>query len=168
MELVPIVITVLEIVTVFAIATLTISYIIFRIRQKTQPEAGANNSEQQDMKPHFVGQGLKRLTQMTREILPPVRKEEPKPVRQQQKSPPPQKKQEKRIEKRTEHNSRRIEVVNNPSTTGKIPEQVNLKTVTKNRVDLNSLGEDILDKYMDEDKENLYTLKTNKKEEKNK
>jgi hypothetical protein len=184
MELVPIVITVLEIVTVLALLTLTISYFLFRIRQKTQPSI---SSKPEDMKPQFVGRGLKRLTQMTREILPLVKQEEPKrpPVqkkrveekRSEERRPQERKSQsrekryeekrpdEQRIERKEEINSRRIEVMKNLSNQNLPSPQKEERELTKQRAEMNSLGNDILDKYVDEDTSNLFALKTNKKEE---
>lgn len=173
MELVPIVINVLEIVSVLAVVTLTISYVLFKVRHKMSPPTV---EKPHDMKPHFVDRGLKRLTQITREILPPVKREQPRPQ-----MPPPVKKEFSRapevktvIEKKhstrkTERMQddlpRRVEVVNNPiQNTAKqnIPE---IKESSKPRSDLNTLGNDILDKYVDGDNTNLYTLKIDKKED---
>lgn len=173
MELVPIVITVLEIVSVLAVVTLTISYVLFKFRQKISPPT---IEKPQDMKPHFVDRGLKRLTQITREILPPVRKEVQKPQmpappkKEFSKAPEVKRPTEKKhathkTERMQEDFPKRVEVVNTPVQNPVQQGKPEIKETSKPRADLNTLGNDILDKYVDEDNTNLYTLKIDKKEE---
>jgi len=172
MELVPIIQSVLTIVAILAAITLFISYVSFKVRQKRKPEEVYEKNKAQHMEPSFIGKSVRRITRITKEIFPlspPVKAEKrvhkvskpeesvkPKPARplQVKSDPKPQ------IEIAKQH---RIEVINNFSNQNnepiKVPSPSNI-----NEKSAKSLGDDIIDKYIDGDEQNLYSLKTNKKE----
>lgn len=157
MELVPIVITALKIVTVLAVVVLGISYISFKIKQKDFASLQKNEVPQ-----NFAQHVRKRLTSITREIHLPtpkkdVRKEVPKSI------PQPKSKQQE-FTSRSKERQPRIEVVK--SSQQPIQKEKPIEKEAKKPSELNSLQGDILDKYADEDDQKLFTLKTNKKDQK--
>ncbi len=174
MELVPIVITSLEIVLALAIITFVVSYISYKIKSKVSPEQFEPG---QDMKPRFATRRFNRLTYITKEIIhvskpkeaPPVKMEkQPKPQPPAEKITP--KKETAPSAKRTktanESKQNRLEIVRNLS-----PEKDNGNDKKNgkpetSRDNLKSLDDDILNKYVDDENHPLFSLKTNKNESK--
>ncbi len=166
MELIPIIQLVLTIVASLAAATLIISYVAFKIRQKRNPEEVYSKQTQQHMEPSFVGKSIRRITGITKEIIPLQSPIQPKQEKARPKTKYPAPVPPKSKPRRESIKPRRIEVVNNlpnssPNTAGYQPSIKN-----RENADLNSLGDDILNKYVDNEDQNLFTLKTNKKESK--
>lgn len=162
MELVPIVIAALKIVTVLAVVVLGISYISFKIKQKSMPQKDFASLQKNEVPQNFAQHVRKRLTSITREIHLPtpkkeVRKEAPKPM------PQPKPKQQE-FTSRSKERQPRIEVVK--SSQPPIQKEKPIEKEVKKPSELNSLQGDILDKYADEDDQKLFTLKTNKKDQK--
>jgi hypothetical protein len=166
MELVPIVITALEIVSVLTIVTLVISYVGYRIKSKS---AAHKVEPSIDLKPNFVDRSLKRVTRLTKEIV-----HTPRHVNQPNKSNPQKARKELPKEKVhakpkpivEEPTSKRLQVIKNlPSQSKSKKETVELEP-PKEKKNLSSLGDDILNKYADDDGHTLFSLKTNKGKQK--
>lgn len=161
MELVPIVITALKIVTVLAVIVLGLSYISFKIKQKSTPQKDFAKLSQNEVQQNFVQHVRKRLTRITKEINLPVhkkdeRKEKPKPKIFDQ--------EKKEFTSRSKERKPRVEVVQ--PTPHQIIKETPFEKEAKKPSELNSLQGDILDKYADEDDQKLFALKTNKKNQK--
>jgi hypothetical protein len=166
MELIPIIQLVLTIVASLAAATLIISYVAFKIRQKRNPEEVYTKQTEQHMEPSFVGKSIRRITRITKEIIPlqpPIKPKQERPRPKTRQPEPPQRKPEPPKEN---FRPRRIEVVNNLSDSNSNTVASQSGSKIKENTDLNSLGDDILNKYVDNESQNLFTLKTNKKESK--
>jgi hypothetical protein len=169
MELVPIVIEVLKIVSVLAVGTLLFSYVAFKIRQKSTPQKNGNNETDTNLGQNYINRSLKRITQLTKEIVLPRSthtsrsKSSPPPKQRLQKkeNPPP------RSDLKEEPKPKRIEVIKNFQQKEEIKKE-KIETVSQDqKANLNSLGNDVLDKYIDDENSNLFTLKTQKNQEKN-
>lgn len=154
MELVPIVITALKIVTVLAVVVLGISYISFKIKQKSIPQKDFSNIQNVGLEKNFVQHVKKRLTHITKEINIPARKKEEQPKR-------PTPKPQKEIKRPSKEKQQRVEILR---TTKQPMNEV--KEETKKPKDLNALEGDILEKYADEENDKLFTLKADKKKTK--
>lgn len=174
MELVPIVIEVLKIVTIFAVVTLTISYIAFKIRQRSAPPKNFNAEPVSDLKPNFINRSIRKLTQMTQEIIvspsksptPPKPPQSSKPKDQKVIKPPEkQKPKPPKVESKEEIKSKRIEILSPQKREEVKPESI-LIPEKEEKAKMQSLGEDVLDKYLDDEHSDLYTLKTKKEEKK--
>lgn len=150
MELVPIVITTLKIVTILAVIVLSISYISFKIRQKSTPQKDFASMQNAQIEKTFVQHVKKRITRITKEIHPPNPTKEklyPKDVSIK-----------KEIKQISKEKSPRVEILKNQK-----PEVKNNESPKP--TELNTLQGDILEKYVDDD-DKLYTLKANKKNKK--
>lgn len=164
MELVPIIQRVLTYVAILAAATLLFSYIAFKIRQKRKPEQVYTKDNSGHLEPSFVGKSIRRITRITKEILPLNPSTLPKPQQHhspKRHQPAPAK---KIVEPKPQYQkTKRIEVVNNLSEQNM--ERLKSSPTKKNseNAELNSLGDDILNKYSDNENQGLFTLKTNKK-----
>jgi hypothetical protein len=177
MELVPIVITSLEIVSALAIITLVVSYIGYRIKSKNRVD---ETIPAIDLKPNFNNSGLKRITHLTREIInvprnlspspkpktPKAVKEPPKPNKSV-KEPPKQAAPVKREPVVDELNSKRLQVIKNLPVQSGIGKETTEMDDSKEKKNLSSLGDDILNKYSDEESDKLFSLKTGKGKPKN-
>ena len=166
MELIPIIQLVLTIVASLAAATLIISYVAFKIRQKRNPEEVYTKQTEQHMEPSFVGKSIRRITRITKEIIPLQPPIQPKQERPRPKTRQPEPLQRKPVLQKENLKPRRIEVVNNISDSSSNAATSQASPKNKENVDLNSLGDDILNKYADNENQNLFTLKANKKESK--
>lgn len=151
MELVPIVITALKIVTVLAVIVLGLSYISFKIKQKSIPQKDFSNIPQIELEKNFVQHVKKRLTHITKEI-PARKKEQP---RKQIPSKP-----QNEVVRQSKEKQPRVEILK----TSKQP--LNSKEEQKKSKDLSALNGDILEKYADEENDKLFTLKTENKKPK--
>lgn len=171
MELVPIIQRVLTIVVALATVTLAFSYITFKIRQKKKPEQVYEKNQMEHMEPSFIGKSIRRITRITKEIIPlapPIQPSTVKKTLKQNETRTPQRSPKSAHEKKKYDASkdlqkpRRIEVMNNFTDEAKEPIK---KFTPKKKIDnaANSLGDDILDKYSDSEDHSLFTLKTNKK-----
>lgn len=148
MELVPIVITALKLVTVLAVLVLGLSYISFKIKQKSVPKKDFSNNQQVELEKNFVQHVRKRLTHITKEISLPIRKKETPHQ--------PSSKSQNEIFKQSKEKQPRVEVLKSPV------KHVQSVEDHKRPKDLNALEGDILDKYVDEEDDKLFTLKANK------
>lgn len=164
MELVPIIQRVLTIVAILAAATLLISYIAFKIRQKHKPEQVYTKDNSGHLEPSFVGKSIRRITRITKEILPLNPSALPKPQQHHSPKRPQPAPAKKYVEPKPQYQKpKRIEVVNNLSEQNM--ERPKTSPVKRNieNAELNTLGDDILNKYADNESQSLFTLKTNKK-----
>lgn len=172
MELVPIIQYVLTIVGILTTVTLIFSYISFKIRQKTKPEQVYEKNQMQHMEPSFIGKNIRRITRITKEIIPlnpPVqaKKDNREQIIKIEKASlnyqKPLKDNKDTVKKNKSDINRRIEVMNNsPIQTNEAFK--NSLPQEKNDNSVNFLGDDILDKYSDSEDQNLFTLKANKKD----
>ncbi|MEW6005078.1 MAG: hypothetical protein AB1695_07170 [Stygiobacter sp.] len=151
MELVPIVITALKIVTVLAVIVLGLSYISFKIKQKSLPQKDFSNIPQIELEKNFVQHVKKRLTHITKEI-PARKKEQP---RKQIPSKP-----QNEVVRQSKEKQPRVEILKTPN------QPLNSKEEQKKSKDLSALNGDILEKYADEENDKLFTLKTENKKPK--
>lgn len=151
MELVPIVITALKIVTVLAVIVLGLSYISFKIKQKSIPQKNFSNIPQIELEKNFVQHVKKRLTHITKEI-PARKKEQP---RKQIPSKP-----QNEVVRQSKEKQPRVEILKTPN------QPLNSKEEQKKSKDLSALNGDILEKYADEENDKLFTLKTENKKPK--
>ncbi|MDF1610864.1 hypothetical protein [Stygiobacter electus] len=151
MELVPIVITALKIVTVLAVIVLGLSYISFKIKQKSIPQKNFLNIPQIELEKNFVQHVKKRLTHITKEI-PARKKEQP---RKQIPSKP-----QNEVVRQSKEKQPRVEILKTPK------QPLNSKEEQKKSKDLSALNGDILEKYADEENDKLFTLKTENKKPK--
>lgn len=151
MELVPIVITALKIVTVLAVIVLGLSYISFKIKQKSIPQKNFSNIPQIELEKNFVQHVKKRLTHITKEI-PARKKEQP---RKQIPSKP-----QNEVVRQSKEKQPRVEILKTPN------QPLNNKEEQKKSKDLSALNGDILEKYADGDNDKLFTLKTENKKPK--
>lgn len=163
MELVPIVIAALEIVSVLAVITLIVSYIGYRIRLKS---AVNEDEPPYDLKPHFPDRGLKRVTYLTREIINipkniPIhsKPKQPKAVKEPPRPPAA-------VNPVEEPKSKRLQVVKSLPVQSAPEKDTVEKEPSKEKKNLSSLGDDILNKYTDEDSGKLFSLKTGKTKQK--
>lgn len=165
MELVPIVITALEIVSVLAVLTLIISYIAYRIRLKNAPE----KEQKPDLEPNFAFRGLNKLTRLPKEIPsapknvaapPKPQPQKPKEVRHVEKKPV------KRNERQEPPRTRRLEVVKNLPVSEEPEQEIFRKESKSSPKNLNTLGDDIIGKYDDDENSELFNLKIDKKNSK--
>ncbi|MCX7876629.1 MAG: hypothetical protein N2321_10750 [Melioribacteraceae bacterium] len=154
MELVPIVILTLKIVTALAVVVLGISYISFKIRQKSTPQKDFSSMQNVEIEKNFVQHVRKRLTHITREINLPIKKKEniqQKPIAK----PKPE------IQSKSKERTPRVEILKNQNASNN-----DFIGQDKKGKDLNVLDGDILEKYADEEKDKLFTLKADKKKPK--
>jgi hypothetical protein len=179
MELVPIVILALEIVSVLAVVVLISSYIAFKIRAKSQPE---KQEFTDDFKPKFIGHGIKRLTMMTKEILPahkPAQQIE-KPSQPRRENIQPQQKEKThstskiRIQKKAgkppvelaksheRKKSQRLEIITQMPVSPENKPEIKPIKKGKEKENLSSLGDEILKKYADDDDDSLQSLRTDR------
>lgn len=174
MELVPIIYTALKIVAAFAIITITISYFIYRFKQKRGIEGETARIIAQP-----VISTEKTVKKVVQRITKPLHydhipeKPHHKPLQANQANLQKAEK-EKHIEKKhvvktkksesTNHQKERIEIVKNLTPKNvkdknetPLPHKEIPKRTTSEKK-LNSLGEDIIEKYIDEDDKEFYTL----------
>lgn len=171
MELVPIIQQILTIAAILAIVTLLVSYTAFKVRQKKRPEQVYEKNQIEHMEPSFIGKSIRRITRITKEIVPLTPPAQIKNVKKKPKiseeSLPPGRHQrviEKPNESSKEYSKhKRLEVLKNfqdqNNETGN-----NSDERKRNENTLNSIGDDILSKYSDNKDQSLFTLKANKKE----
>jgi hypothetical protein len=167
MELVPIVITALEIVFALTAITLVVSYIAYKMRAKNASPGTAEPAYRTGPSHRRIN----RLTQFTKEIIHmPRHHEAPRKQKPPQGRLPAKENHEPRKEHRAAEESKpkRLEVVKEivpqPSTRiKKSSEETKHPTGP-----FNSLGDDILNKYSDEADHKLYSLKTKKDNRDNK
>ncbi len=182
MELVPIIYTALKIVAAFAIVTITISYFIYKFKQKRGIEGETARIIAQPVisTEKTVKKVVQRITKpLHYDHIPEKPHRKPSHINQVSSK---KVEKEKRVEKKHEvktkksesinHQKERIEIVKNlTSKNVKTQNEVPLphKEISKRTTDekkLNTLGEDIIEKYIDEDDKEFYTL--NVKDKKNK
>lgn len=173
MELVPIVYTALIIVAILAVVTIIISFISYKVRQRyglvdtptiAQPAIKVEES---------VKRVVNRLTKPIEYNIPKEknvvkREKEPLPVNKSSNVPPKPKKNSKP----EKENSDRLEVVKNLTPPKVDLPQVEAKKVEpapvpkiftkENDAKLKTLGDKIIDKYDDENDEDMFTLKIKK------
>lgn len=176
MELVPIVITSLEIVLALAVITFIISYISYKIKSKNSPE---EYEPGKDMKPRFATRRFNRLTYITKEIMhvsnpkeipPKPRSENPLPKPAAEKKHAVKKEivaSAKQARPKIEPKQKRLEVMKNLVPDPRPHDEISNKNSGKVKQDMNSLDDDILNKYVDDENHPLFSLKTNK-DDKNK
>ncbi len=181
MELIQIIYTVLKIVAVLTIITIGTSYAVYKFRQKKGVE---DSSIKTVAKPaikieNIVKKVELRITKPLHfQVKPeqiqskPVKKEQPKPEIEKVKID--QKKKEiknYRTEKEKIKNER-IEIVKNLTSKNKPIELPTTETKegkklsTKEEIKLNTLGDQIIDKYIDEEDKEFYTLNVKDKKSK--
>lgn len=171
MELVPIIQYVLTIVGILTAVTLIFSYISFKIRQKTKPEQVYEKNHIQHMEPSFIGKSIRRITTITKEIIPirppvQVKKDIREPIAKIEKASSnyqkPQSEKKESAPKNKAERNRRIEVINNSSIQNNDAIRI---SSPQQKIDnaTSFLGDDIFDKYSDGEDQNLFTLKANKK-----
>ncbi len=171
MELVPIIQHILTIVAILAIVTLLLSYISFKVRQKKRPDQVYEKNQLEHMEPSFIGRSIRRITRITKEIIPLTPTVQINKVKQEQvinKERVTSKRLRQVNDKKQEQSRelpklKRIEVMRNISDQNN---EAVKSTVPKGKNDnaVNSLGDDILAKYSDSEDQSLFTLKTNKKD----
>lgn len=179
MELVPIIFTTLKIVLVLAVLVIGFSYISYRIKLKRgiieQPGKPLNKTAE------IAEKSVKSIiNRITKPIPPPepllqnplFKSEEDKPKKPIQKEPV---KKKKEVQK-PETNSERIEIVKSltPKSSSSGKKQVEEKTEKQkeskpdSNANKSTLGDQILDKYAEDDKGEMFTLNINKKKDSNK
>lgn len=181
MELIPIIYTVLKIVAVLAIATISTSFILYKYRQKkgvenkilktaAQPAIKIENIVKKDIpritRPlHFEGK--------PEQIHPkPVKKEQPKPEIDKIKIDQKKKDNKSHKSEKEKLKNERIEIVKNLTPKNKPIEPPTTETKkgkklsTREEMKLNTLGDQIFDKYIDEEDKEYYTLNVKDKKSK--
>ncbi|MEW6653933.1 MAG: hypothetical protein AB1394_10755 [Bacteroidota bacterium] len=123
------------------------------------------------MEPSFIGRSIRRITRITKEIIPLTPTVQINKVKQEQvinKERVTSKRLRQVNDKKQEQSRelpklKRIEVMRNISDQNN---EAVKSTVPKGKNDnaVNSLGDDILAKYSDSEDQSLFTLKTNKKD----
>jgi hypothetical protein len=165
MELVPIVITALEIVSAFAVITLVISYIAYKARTKNAPPRGSSSSEST---PDRQGRRVNRFTQFTKEIIHIPKHHEATMKQKHSERGKPYKQKTAPADTQPEAKDpkqRRLEVIKKlPRQQEEKPQKPPVEIIRKANP-LNSLGDDILNKYVDNDNQKFYSLKTGKKDQ---
>lgn len=178
MELIPIIVTVLKIVAIIAVVVIGFSYITYKVKQKKgyieSPEIRIAKASGSERKP--IRKIVERLTSQIPHQKPvdrlPRQKEEikkpapEKPVSQHKKEP----KKESNVKKQSTKPDR-IEIVKNltPQASDQKSAQVHKKPNTSKAKNIgeekivSSLGDQILDKYDEDENNEMYTLNTKKK-----
>lgn len=179
MELIPIIFTTLKIVLVIAILVIGFSYISYRIKLKKgiieQPGKSLNNTT------GIAEKSVKSIINRITKTIPP-----PEPILQNPLFKSDEDKPKKPIQKETvkkkkevqkqDTNSERIEIVKSltPKASGSGKKQVKEKNEKQKEIKPDSsthkstLGDQILDKYAEDDKGEMFTLNINKKKDSNK
>lgn len=181
MELIPIIYTVLKIVAVLAIATISTSFILYKYKQKkgvenkilktaAQPAIKIENTVKKD---------LPRITRplhsegKPEKIQPkPVKKEQPKPEIDKVKIDHKKKEIKNYKSEKEKIKNERIEIVKNLTPKNKPVEPPTTETKkgkklsTKEEMKLNTLVDEIIDKYIDEEDKEYYTLNVKDKKSK--
>ncbi len=117
MELVPIIVQVLKIVTILAIATFLISYITFRIKQKKNPLNPSIEPAPVILRSKFLTKSLQRITKI-REPKPVAKPIPPKEEKKIQKAP------EAIINRNFEQTERKIEKKSEPKLERESPKEI--------------------------------------------
>ncbi|MFA7229280.1 MAG: hypothetical protein WC061_09615 [Melioribacteraceae bacterium] len=167
MELIPIIYTVLVIVVVLTVITLTFSYISFRVKQKKHDSERIAKTESvkfepvQKIRPVPVHSPHKQTS--GKESHTPAKK-----VKVHEKPSRKTSSKEKSSSKSKGHVTRsdRISVMKNLSTSATKEEPVKKPYAKPDKNNSKSLGDDILDKYVEEEDKNLFTLKVKDKKKK--
>lgn len=166
MELVPIIVNALQVVIVIAVIAIAISYISYKVRQKqgktAKPsitESNPNSKLTPNLLPKPVLQNKpiekKKTRAKTREYAIVKEKSSRKH------SPPPS------PEKPIKNSSGRIEVMNKNSNTDSIEKQKPMpKDESKKGIKKQSLGDNVLDKYVETDNNEMFALKAESKDKK--
>jgi hypothetical protein len=169
MELIPIIYTVLEIVAGLAVITLVISYIAFKAKQKNQ-----TNISTSIVKPHKLNIEPKHVqiqhNNFEKKI---IKKEKPaqtdNKIREEKKSTGKEShgSRIKHNEQKPEFRNDRISVLENLESPkpAAIPESSGKKNKAVNTTG-QSLGDNILDKYVEENGKDMFTLSVKEKKEK--
>lgn len=179
MELVPIIFTTLKIVLVLAVLVIGFSYISYRIKLKKgiieQPGKQLNKTAE------IAEKSVKSIiNRITKPIPPPepllqnplFKSEEDKPKKPVQKQTA---KKKKEVPKQ-ESNSERIEIVKSltPKASSTTKKQIEEKAEKQKEskpdsiINKSTLGDQIIDKYAEDDKGEMYTLNIDKKKDSNK
>lgn len=166
MELVPIIIAALEVVSALTILTLIISYV--RYRMKLKSSVNTKVEPKFDLKPNFDQSRLNKVTRSKKEIAnipkqvnPPLKHKPQKAVKEKPKEAV-QVKQKPVVEL----NSKRLKVIKNlPAQSGSRKESHDKESL-KEKKNLSTLGDNIIEKYVDDDDANLFNLETNKEKKK--
>lgn len=173
MELIPIIYTVLEIVVVLTILTLSISSISYRMKQRRSEKVINNNDNSNLLEPSLKVEPPLKLVKKTievRSVQKPMEAIKEKSVREKKsyehRESPLQKSSSKHKTDSNDEKPRiqngRISVLKNLSSSpaqDKIPNESKGKT---DRDQIRTLGEDILDKYAEENDNEMFTLKVQK------
>jgi hypothetical protein len=168
MELIPIIYTTLLIFAVLAIVVILYSYIAFKIKEKNGlTETPTTEIPQQDIRlENSIKRSVKRVTSYLVHPEYPEPKKVSPPVEQvhiQSKLEAPQKKEQRgRSHKEKPSISKnRIEVVNTNMPPQREVEFKKPQTITSSKKtdsNLNTLGDNIIDKYADDQDDAIYTL----------
>lgn len=178
MELIPIIYTVLKIVAVLSFVTIAVSYFLYKTRQSRGKVASSGHRIIQPATPErSMIKIIKRITKTRPHPLPAdksslrSRKADNTKVKPIIKEPDSQKKQ---IEKQ-EFKTARITVIKNlePQKTQTDHTDAEKQTTQKTKIpaeetQLSSLGDKILDKYDEDNGNDMYALNVKKKEDMNK
>jgi len=166
MELIPVIYTVLKIVVVLTILSLTVSYISNRIRQR-KGENVTNNNENA-----YLFEPIVKVVTPLKSDLKPIEARQEKSVREKKKDDSQRRHAHKdpskhKVEPRTDKpriKNERISVLKNlssPSRKEELPKETKSR---KGKDQSQSLGDDILDKYFEEDDNDMFTLKVKNEE----
>ena len=172
MELVPIIYTTLFIVAVLAIIVISYSYIAFKVKEKNGlTETPTTEIPQQNIKPeNSIKRSVKRVTSYLVHPEYPEPKKFSNPIEQvhipSKQDAPRKKEQKSRSHKEKPVVSKsRIEVVNSNMPPQKEVEFKKPQTITSSKktdANLNTLGDNIIDKYADDQDDAVYTLNVKK------
>lgn len=175
MELIPIIYAVLELVVVLTIFTLIVSYIGSRMRQRKGGNVTNNlesagllqpivkivaplksDLEKDEKKPILIPNEARQEKSKDKNKDESQRKHSPKSPAKQKAKPPAEK---SRI------NNERISVLKNlaAQSAQEVKHRKTQSRTGKNQI--KALGDDILDKYMEDDDNDMYTLKVKKDQE---
>jgi hypothetical protein len=177
MELVPIIISVLKIVAVLAVVVITFSYITYRIKLK---KGIIESPEKRIAQPVvYAEKSVKKIVErITKHIPPPPPDQSSKPDMEKKiildpSTKRPVKKIDKKISKelRKPNKPDRIEVVKSLSPQSTVEKEIKPKPVknlrdekeTTSEKNMASLGDQILDKYAEDESGEMFTLNTKKK-----
>jgi hypothetical protein len=168
MELVPIIVTALQVVIVIATIAIAISYISYKVRQKQGKTAKPSIADQSSNpklapidlpKPILQNIPVEKKKTRAKTIVKAYAVVKEKTSRKPSHIPPP--------EKPKKNSSNRIEVMNKNSNEDSrekqkpIPKEENKKSTKKQ-----SLGDNVLDKYAEADNNEMFTLKAESKDKK--
>ena len=185
MELIPIIYTVLKIVVVLTILTLTISFIGYKLRQRKGENGTINNKNANLFEPIE-----KAITPLKSDLKSNEARSVSKPREARPVSKSNEARQEKLVGEKNKDDNQRRHAHKDPSkhkvephtdkpriqnerilvlkslSTPRAKEEMPKKTKTKTGKDqTRALGDDILDKYMEDEDNDMFTLKVKKNKE---